>query len=117
VPLLLAFNGEMTPETRLAAYRIEANQIPFMEKTTTQQPGSEASTFTREIKRSIVSPPLTPAYPFGLVHEFRADYFASIRTWDKTDAENGYNNQNVVSVFTLGPFTSEFPPRDDLGGR
>jgi hypothetical protein len=104
---------------RIAYFHFFLQGDGIFEKTTVTDPQGMSSVSTRTRSFGIEAKPPAPgsSVPTFFVI-FEPGYTAAMEKQQYlTAGASSYNSQDVNTIIKCGPFTSEFPPRDDLGGR
>lgn len=108
--------GTLDPKARTGALAAFFGLV-IDEKITRSSPGLPDS--VRQAKRSLSlnAESALAGRPYPVQPAFAADYTAPAVQFRARKTAAGHNGSDQRSALDLGPFTSQFPPSDSLGGR
>ncbi len=109
--------GEVKPKPRSGKFSVFLSGTGIMEKVTATTPGSPPSMSTREIGFTIESQRLPGLPPHSMEVQFAEAYTSPAVNQALSITGAGYNGADVTTTITIGPFTADFPPDKEVGGR
>lgn len=108
--------GTLDPQARTGALAAFF-ELVIDEKVTRSSPGLPDSVRLSKRSLSLNAEPAVAGQPFPVQPAFAPDYTAPAVSFRASRTAAGHNQSGQRTVLDLGPFSSQFPPSDSIGGR
>ena len=114
----VTFTGTIAPATRAGKFIVGVMVTGISETVTISSPGQPPHATTRDIAVSIESQALSNAEPSYIELAFSPEYGAAAATQNfTTTGGSRYRSADTTISLTCGPFSAEYPPDENVGGR